>query len=113
MSDRSNEVIDSRAAYVRSGRAYRSLSDNDLAEKLADALRATLKDPRKAASWHDQSDLVAEYALRDQSLPRDALEQLAAIVLQTPVQLKSRGVEIGEKSLKSYCDLYLAVLQRA
>ena len=102
-----SESADATAEYARSGRKHRCLSDEDLEKKWIDAFRAVANDFTNGALWQAQSDLVAEFALRDKTPPYGliAVEQK-----QLLARMMLAAEEIGFEPSQNLLDNFLLFL---
>jgi hypothetical protein len=98
--------VDSTGEYARSGRKHRSLSDENLVKQWIDAFRAVAKDFTNLALWRAETDLVAEFTLRNQTPPYDViaveLEQLGSTMMLTVERMLSAGFEPSDEFLNRF-----------
>jgi hypothetical protein len=92
-----SNIVDSTTMYARSGRKHRCLSDENLVKHWIDAFRSVAKNFTNSALWQAESDLVAEFTLRNQTPPYDViaveLEELGSTMMLTVERMLSAGFE--------------------
>lgn len=65
--------MDSVKSYADRGRQFAAISDDSLGAKYVSVIEAWARDPFNVAAKAEQSDLTAEYTLRGQEPPYDAV----------------------------------------
>jgi hypothetical protein len=93
-----SEVLDATADYAARGQKYRDMSDDDLSAAWVSSFKDVASDFTNPQLWSVQSDLAAEYGLRDVEPPYQLVaEDRIRLVTESKTMVEGLGPDDYER----------------